>query len=72
PLDARRAQAVADLAAERGIGVTVLHAEGASPLERLASLVAVPDFTSVYLALAHGLDPIAVPAVTEMKERTAP
>jgi glucose/mannose-6-phosphate isomerase len=72
PLDARRAQTVADLAAERGIGVTVLHAEGASPLERLASLVAVPDFASVYLALAHGLDPVAVPAVTEMKERTAP
>jgi hypothetical protein len=72
PLDARRAQAVADLAAERGIGVSVLAAEGASPLERLASLVAVPDFASVYLALAHGLDPIAVPAVTEMKERTAP
>jgi hypothetical protein len=72
PVDARRAEAVAALAAERGIGVSVLHAEGASALERLASLVAVPDFASVYLALAHGLDPIAVPAVTEMKERTAP
>jgi D-arabinose 5-phosphate isomerase GutQ len=72
PVDARRAQAVIDLADERGIPVTVLHAEGASALERLASLIAVPDFASVYLALAHGLDPIAVPAVTEMKERTAP
>jgi D-arabinose 5-phosphate isomerase GutQ len=72
PVDARRAQAVIDLAAERGIGVTVLHAEGACALERLASMVAVPDFASVYLALAHGLDPIAVPAVTDMKERTTP
>jgi hypothetical protein len=72
PIDARRAEAVADLAAERGIGVSVLHAEGASALERLASLVGVPDFASVYLALAHGLDPIAVPAVIEMKERTTP
>jgi hypothetical protein len=72
PVDARRAQAVLDLAAERGIGVSVLHAAGASPLERLASMIAVPDFASVYLALAHGLDPIAVPAVTDMKERTAP
>ena len=34
----------------------------ARALERLASLVAVPDFASVYLALAHGLDPMAVPA----------
>ncbi|HEY0484843.1 MAG TPA: SIS domain-containing protein [Mycobacteriales bacterium] len=72
PIDARRAQAVIDLAGERGIGVSVLHAEGACALERLASLVAVPDFASVYLALGHGLDPIAVPAVSEMKERTAP
>jgi D-arabinose 5-phosphate isomerase GutQ len=72
PVDVRRAQAVTDLAGERGIAVTVLHAEGASALERLASLIAVPDFASVYLALAHGLDPIAVPAVTEMKERTRP
>ena len=39
-------------------------------MERLASLLAVPDFASVYLALAHGLDPTAVPAVEEMKEFT--
>ena len=50
----------------------VLTAEGGCALERLASLVAVPDFASVYLALPHGLDPMAVPAVTEMKERIAP
>jgi hypothetical protein len=71
PVDARRAQVVAELAAERGIGVSVLHTSGASQLERFASLVAVPDFASVYLALSHGLDPIAVPAVTDIKERTA-
>jgi glucose/mannose-6-phosphate isomerase len=29
----------------------------------------VPDFASVYLGLAHGLDPMAVPAVTELKEK---
>jgi hypothetical protein len=52
--------------------VSVLTAEGGCELERLASLVAVPDFASVYLALLHGVDPIAVPAVTELKERIAP
>lgn len=46
----------------------MITAEGGSALERLASLIAVPDFASVYLALAHHLDPMAVPAVTEMKE----
>jgi D-arabinose 5-phosphate isomerase GutQ len=72
PVAARRAEAVADLAAARGVGVSVVMAEGFSELERLASLVQIPDFASVYLALLHGIDPIAVPAVTELKERIAP
>ncbi|MBX6723766.1 MAG: mannose-6-phosphate isomerase, partial [Dactylosporangium sp.] len=71
-VEERRAEAVLEIAQRRGVRCTVLTAEGASPLERLASLVAVPDFASVYLALAHGLDPIAVPAVTEMKEFRRP
>jgi hypothetical protein len=69
-LEERRADAVVELAARRGVRCGVIQAEGASPLERLASLIAVPDFASVYLALAHGLDPTAVPAVDEMKEFT--
>ena len=58
----------AELAARRGVPMRRHPAEGGSPLERLASLIAVPDFASVYLALAHGLDPTAVPAVDEMKD----
>jgi hypothetical protein len=57
-------------AARRGVRCGEIQAEGASALERLASLIAVPDFASVYLSLAHGLDPTAVPAVDEMKEFT--
>lgn len=67
-VEERRADAVQTLAERRGVRVDVVTAEGGSALERLASLVAVPDFASIYLALAHGLDPMAVPAVTEMKE----
>jgi hypothetical protein len=69
-VEERRADAVEALALRRGVHCDTLRAEGASPLERLASLIAVPDFASVYLALAHGLDPTAVPAITEMKEFT--
>jgi glucose/mannose-6-phosphate isomerase len=69
-VEERRADAVATIAEQRGIRLTVITAEGGSALERLASLVAVPDFTSVYLAMAHGLDPMAVPAVEEMKVRS--
>jgi hypothetical protein len=67
-VEERRADAVQTLAERRGVRCSVVTAEGGSPLERLASLVTVPDFASVYLALAHGLDPMAVPAVSEMKE----
>ncbi len=69
-VEERRADAMEDLAARRGVRCGAIRAEGGSPLERLASLIAVPDFASVYLALAHGLEPTAVPAVDEMKEFT--
>ncbi|MGC9666811.1 SIS domain-containing protein [Planosporangium sp. 12N6] len=71
-VEERRADAVQALAERRGVRVSVVTAEGASPLERLASLVAVPDFASMYLGMAHGLDPMAVPAVSELKELSQP
>jgi glucose/mannose-6-phosphate isomerase len=69
-VEERRAEAVRELAEQRGVRVSVVEAEGGSMLERLASMVAVPDFASIYLGLAHGLDPMAVPAIQEMKELT--
>ncbi|WP_121158622.1 SIS domain-containing protein [Micromonospora pisi] len=71
-VEERRADALQTLAERRGVRCDVVTAEGGSALERLASLIAVPDFASVYLALAHGLDPMAVAAVTEMKELSNP
>jgi glucose/mannose-6-phosphate isomerase len=71
-LEERRAEALQEIASRRAVRVSVLTAEGASPLERLASLIAVPDFASIYLAMAHGLDPMAVPAVSEMKDFLTP
>ena len=71
-VEERRADAVQTLAERRGVRCDVLVAEGGSTLERLASLVAVSDYASLYLALAHGLDPMAVPAISEMKELSNP
>ena len=71
-VEERRADGVQTRAERRGVRCDVVTAEGGSALERLASLIAVPDFASIYLALAHGLDPMAVPAVTEMKELSNP
>jgi glucose/mannose-6-phosphate isomerase len=71
-VEERRAEAIQQLAEQRGVRVSVVDAEGGSAIERLASLVAIPDFASIYLGLAHGLDPMAVPAITELKDLTNP
>jgi hypothetical protein len=68
-VEQRRIEAVQEICDRRGIRWNLLTGEGGSVLERFASLVSVPDFASVYLGLAHGLDPMAVPAVTELKEK---
>ncbi len=69
PQVARRADASAELAAERGIAVDVIQAEGATPMARIASLIALGDFASTYLALLLGLDPTPVDVITELKAR---
>ncbi len=68
PQVARRREASRDLARNRGIGVTELMAEGDSPLQRLASLVILPDFASVYLGLLLGVDPTPIHAIAQLKD----
>ncbi|ABD10137.1 mannose-6-phosphate isomerase [Frankia sp. CcI156] len=64
---ARQAEAAVAVAAERGVGVTELRADGGGPLERLASLIGLFDYTAVYLALALGVDPVQVPAAHDLR-----
>lgn len=71
PQAARRAEVSRELASSRGIGVSELIAEGNSPLERMASLVALIDYATVYLALLLGIDPTPVTAISQLKERIA-
>jgi glucose/mannose-6-phosphate isomerase len=66
-----RAEASADLAVDRGVAVTSIVAEGASAYERLASLVGVLDYASVYLALLTGVDPTPVGPIDALKDRLA-
>ena len=68
---ARRREVSVQLATERGIGVTELAGEGSLPLERLASLVQLIDYASVYLAIVNGIDPAPVSAIGELKARIA-
>jgi glucose/mannose-6-phosphate isomerase len=65
----RRTEVSQELAADRGIGVSTVRADGASAFERIASLIAMGDWTSAYLALLEGRDPTPVDAITELKAR---
>ncbi|ADP84043.1 SIS domain-containing protein [Pseudofrankia inefficax] len=62
----RRAEAVVRVAAERGVGVTELSATGSHPVERMASLVGLLDYASVYLAMLIGIDPSLEPAIHDL------
>jgi glucose/mannose-6-phosphate isomerase len=63
PQVTKRREASAELARERGIGVTELAAEGEHPLARLASLIQLIDYSTVYLGIALGLDPSPISAI---------
>ena len=69
PQVTRRADASRELAEERGIRLRELTSAGASAYERLASLVGLLDYVSVYLALVQGIDPTPVDPITALKAR---
>jgi glucose/mannose-6-phosphate isomerase len=65
----QRCAAIQAIAEERGVAISELHGTGEHPVERLAELVAVTDFASVYLAVGYGLDPASITPIAELKER---
>ena len=67
----RRRTVSAELASERGIGVSELPMEGGGPLERLASVVGLIDYATVYLGIASGVDPTPIEIIQDLKERIA-
>ncbi|CAA9329103.1 MAG: Putative regulator of the mannose operon, ManO [uncultured Frankineae bacterium] len=71
PQTAAYASSCLELAREQQVPVLELHAEGRSPLARLASLVGLVDFASTYLALLQGTDPTPVRAVERLRDRAA-
>jgi glucose/mannose-6-phosphate isomerase len=69
PRVAAGADEAAALARDSGVPVSLLHAVGAHPLERMASLCAVGDFASVYLGLLEGVDPSPIEPIARLKDR---
>ncbi len=71
PQVTRRAEVSKEIADARGVAYTELVAEGGSRLERLASLVGLIDYASVYTALGLGIDPTPIAAIQDLKARIA-
>ena len=67
-VSAQRA-AVTELAAQRGVGMSELAMDGEHPLVRLAGVIHLADYASVYLAIASGIDPGQAVAVADLQAR---
>ncbi len=71
PQVTRRREVSAALAEQHGIGVSELAADGETALQRLAGLLQLIDYASVYLGIAIGVDPGPVGVISDLKERIA-
>ena len=61
--------AVTELAEQRGVGMSELGMDGEHPLVRLAGVIQLTDYASVYLAIASGIDPGQTVAIRDLKTR---
>ena len=66
----KRVNVVNEIAAKRGVKVTFIDAKGDDSLSRMASLVALTDWASVYAALALGIDPSPILPIIELKTKS--
>ncbi|MGH3261410.1 MAG: SIS domain-containing protein [Trebonia sp.] len=71
PAVERTRAAAASLAGIRGIDVSDIAMDStADPLRRLAATVQLLDYASVYLAIASGIDPLAIAAIKDLRDLT--
>jgi glucose/mannose-6-phosphate isomerase len=61
--------AVTELAGQRGVGMSELAMDGEHPLVRLAGVIQLTDYASVYLAIASGIDPGQTVAIRDLRTR---
>lgn len=71
PAVTRMRLAASTVASERGLGVSELDMTGDDPLPRLARVVQVLDYTTAYLAIAGGLDPLSSAARGDLLDLVA-
>ena len=69
PRVASQRAAVTELAGQRGVGISELGMDGEHPLVRLAGVIQLADYASVYLAIASGIDPGQTVAIRDLRSR---
>jgi glucose/mannose-6-phosphate isomerase len=69
PRVASQRAAVTELAGQRGVGLSELAMDGEHPLVRLAGVIQLADYASVYLAIASGIDPGQTVAIRDLRTR---
>ena len=69
PRVASQRAAVTELAGQRGVGISELAMDGEHPLVRLAGVIQLADYASVYLAIASGIDPGQTVAIRDLRTR---
>jgi len=65
---ASRIEITKELVGKAGVGTLEVHAQGKSRLARMLSTTLVGDFSSVYLAVLHDVDPTPVKTINCLKE----
>ena len=63
-----RIEITKELVSKAGLGLFEVLAQGKSPLAKMLSTICIGDFTSIYLALLHGVDPTPVKTINYLKD----
>jgi glucose/mannose-6-phosphate isomerase len=62
-----RIEITKELVGQAGLGMFEVYAQGKSPLAKMLSTICIGDFTSIYLAILHGVDPTPVKTINHLK-----
>lgn len=62
-----RIDATKSIALHKATRVIEIHAKGKGKLAKMFSIISLGDFTSVYLAILRGVDPVPVKTIDEIK-----
>ncbi|HLN89843.1 MAG TPA: SIS domain-containing protein, partial [Candidatus Binatia bacterium] len=63
-----RIEITKEIMSDAGLNIFEIQTQGKNTLAKMVSTVVIGDFTSVYLAILHGVDPTPVAVITHLKD----